>query len=379
MANIYLIRHCESEGNACRRTQAHVDSLVTTKGYEQNEMLRRRFKDIPIDAIYSSDSFRSIMTVDPIAKERNLPINIRILLREVTTGVWEDSAWGNIALEYPEDHENWSRRPWHMTAPGATTFQQVADRLIYRLRKIADEVGENGTALAVSHSCSIKAALCTILGKPLTDVLEFGHGDNTSVSLINVDKDGNFKVEYMNDESHLPPRLRRAWSGMAGADVNMAVYPCRLPEQKDDLLRLAEADFKERNGSDAVFDAETYLGQAEKLLAEHPNYIAFSYLRNKIYGFARIGFDENLPRTCGLLERLYVMPEIQGVGYGEQLFGYVAHELRYEGKTELAMKKSCSPEEKRVSERFVFGNMKGLPEYLEIQLFSPTITCHLMA
>lgn len=62
-----------------RRTQAHVDSLVTTKGYEQNEMLRRRFKDIPIDAIYSSDSFRSIMTVDPIAKERNLPINIRIL------------------------------------------------------------------------------------------------------------------------------------------------------------------------------------------------------------------------------------------------------------------------------------------------------------
>lgn len=82
-----------------------------------------------------------------------------------------------------------------MTAPGATTFQQVADRLIYGLRKIADEVGENGTALAVSHSCSIKAALCTILGKPLTDVLEFGHGDNTSVSLINVDKDGNFKVE----------------------------------------------------------------------------------------------------------------------------------------------------------------------------------------
>lgn len=73
-------------------------------------MLRRRFKDIPIDAIYSSDSFRSIMTVDPIAKERNLPINIRILLREVTTGVWEDSAWGNIALEYPEDHVNWSRR-----------------------------------------------------------------------------------------------------------------------------------------------------------------------------------------------------------------------------------------------------------------------------
>ena len=86
MAKIYLIRHCESEGNACRRTQAHVDALVTTKGYEQNEMLRRRFKGIHIDAIYSSDSFRSIMTVAPIAKERDLPVKVRILLREVTTG-----------------------------------------------------------------------------------------------------------------------------------------------------------------------------------------------------------------------------------------------------------------------------------------------------
>lgn len=43
-----------------------------------------------------------------------------------------------------------------MTAPGATTFQQVADRLIYGLRKIADEVVENGTALAVSHSAASK-------------------------------------------------------------------------------------------------------------------------------------------------------------------------------------------------------------------------------
>lgn len=156
MAKIYLIRHCESEGNACRRTQAHVDALVTTKGYEQNEMLRRRFKGIHIDAIYSSDSFRSIMTVAPIAKERDLPVKVRILLREVTTGVWEDSAWGNITEEYPEDHRNWSDRPWNMTAPGASTFQQVSDRLLFGLRRIAKEIGEEGVALAVSHSCSIK-------------------------------------------------------------------------------------------------------------------------------------------------------------------------------------------------------------------------------
>ena len=108
----------------------------------------------------------------------------------------------------------------------------MAENTIHCLRRIAGEVGESGTALAVSHSCTIKATLCAVLGKPMDHVKEFGHGDNTSVSLLNVDQNGNITVEFMNDDSHLPSRLRRAWGGVAGSEINMAVYPCRYPEQK---------------------------------------------------------------------------------------------------------------------------------------------------
>ena len=249
MAKIYLVRHCESEGNACRRTQAHVDALVTHKGYEQCEMLRRRFEGIHIDKLYSSDSYRSIMTIDPIAKERGLTIHTRISLREVTTGIWEDMAWGNIADEFPEENRAWSETPWALKTPGASSFEQVAARLICGLKRIAREVGPDGVAVAVSHSCTIKATLCTILGEPMTRVKEFGHGDNTSVSLLNVDGDGNITVEFMNDESHLPDRLKRAWGGIAGADINMAVYPVR-PEQEETLLDLAQAEAAEHRGDD---------------------------------------------------------------------------------------------------------------------------------
>ena len=152
MAKIYLVRHCESEGNACRRTQAHVDALVTHKGYEQCEMLRRRFEGIHIDKLYSSDSYRSIMTIDPIAKERGLTIHTRISLREVTTGIWEDMAWGNIADEFPEENRAWSETPWALKTPGASSFEQVAARLICGLKRIAREVGPDGVAVAVSHS-----------------------------------------------------------------------------------------------------------------------------------------------------------------------------------------------------------------------------------
>ena len=202
----------------------------------------------------------------------------------------------------------------------------------------------------------------------MTEVKELGHGDNTSVSLLNVDRDGNITVEFMNDASHLPAHLQRAWGGVAGADVNMAVYPCCLPEQKEELLALAEADAKERGEK---FDRETYYKEAEAFLAQHPNYIAFCYLRDKLSGFVRLGQDENLPGDCGLVERMYIIPELQGMGYCEQLFGYAAHEMRYACLETLALPKNCTAEEQRVVDRFVFADMKGHPEYLALQLFCP--------
>ena len=367
MAKIYLIRHCESEGNACRRAQAQTDALVTRKGYEQNEMLRRRFKNIHIDALYSSDAFRSIMTVSPIAKERGLPVKVRLSLREITTGIWEDCAWGNIAKDYPAEHKVWTETPWITTAPGATTFQQAADRMIFCLRRIAAEIGD-GTALVVSHSCSIKASLCVMQGKPMTQVAEVGHGENTSVSLLEITPDGSIRVEYTNDASHLPPRLCRAWGGVAGSDINMVIEPCDLALHSDVLLQLAEAEHRERG---AEFNGQAYLSAIREQLEQKPGSVAIAYLKGAAAGFVRLGHDEMLPSDCGVLDRYYVVPALQGRGYGEQLFGYAAHEMRYAGKTKLALREDCSAEERCALERFTFHKMNGYPEYEELDLYSP--------
>ena len=368
MAHIYLIRHCESEGNACRRAQAQTDALVTRRGYEQNEVLRRRFAGVPIDALYSSDAFRSIMTLTPIARERHLPINVRISLREVTTGVWEDCAWGNIAKDYPAEHKVWTETPWITTAPGATTFQQSADRVIFCLRRIAAEVVEDGTALVASHSCSIKAALCVMMGKPMTQVAEVGHGENTSVSLLEFGADGSIRVTYANDDSHLPQRLRRAWGGVAGSDINMVTEPWDPERQADILAALARTEHRERG---AAFDEDAYLAAARQKLAQRPGSIAITYLKGEPVGFVRWGEDPELPEDTGVLERYYLLPWLQGRGYGEQLLGHAAHEMRYAGKRVMAVRRDCSPEERRSLERFTFHEMNGHPEYAELALFSP--------
>lgn len=55
MTTVYLIRHAEAEGNLYRRAQGHYNSTITDRGYRQIAALAKRFADIPIDAVYSSD------------------------------------------------------------------------------------------------------------------------------------------------------------------------------------------------------------------------------------------------------------------------------------------------------------------------------------
>ncbi len=93
MTKIYLIRHAEAEGNLYRRIQGHFDGLVTERGKKQISVLAERFKDIDIDALYSSDLVRTKLTSEAITKYHDIEPSYLKSLREICMGVWEDRAW----------------------------------------------------------------------------------------------------------------------------------------------------------------------------------------------------------------------------------------------------------------------------------------------
>ena len=377
MAKIYLIRHCESEGNACRRTQAHVESIITKKGYQQNEALRRRFKGIHVDAVYSSDSYRSVMTVKPIADDRNLKVRLKLKLREVTTGVWEDMCWGNIIRLYPEEHRVWQSEPWHMITPGGSTFQQVSAMCLQGLREIAKDVGPDGVAVACSHSCTIKATLCMIMNLPMDQVLTFGHGDNTSVSLLNVDEDGNISVEFMNDASHLTEGLARSWAGMAGTSVNMGTDPVENEEDIEELAQFMKAGASEKGIS---WNETECKARIRSILTDHPKYFAFGHFDGKHVGYVEVAQGEDLPKDTGVLAETYIVPEYRGRGFAVQLFGYAAWVMRCEYKERILIPIPQTEEEKEVADRFLFAPMEGHPDYLTLDLYPPALVgYHMLA
>ncbi len=88
VTKLYLVRHAEAEGNLYRRIHGQYDSLVTDNGYRQIAALAHRFENIPVDAVYSSDLFRTRTTARAIYEPKGLPLTTRKALREVSMGVW---------------------------------------------------------------------------------------------------------------------------------------------------------------------------------------------------------------------------------------------------------------------------------------------------
>ena len=91
MTRIYLIRHAEAEGNLYRRVHGWYNSLITDNGYRQIAALKGRFDNIPIDAVYSSDLFRTMTTAKAIYESHALELRTRSDLREIGVSVWEDT------------------------------------------------------------------------------------------------------------------------------------------------------------------------------------------------------------------------------------------------------------------------------------------------
>ena len=50
MTSIYLVRHCQAQGNVNRVFQGRIDSEMSEEGRRQLDRLAERFRRIPLDA-----------------------------------------------------------------------------------------------------------------------------------------------------------------------------------------------------------------------------------------------------------------------------------------------------------------------------------------
>ena len=328
MTEIYLIRHAQAEGNRYRILQGHWDGGVTALGREQIALLSARLRELPFDAVYSSDLYRARLTATAISKPHHLPLQILPDLREIHVGPWETEFFGNVLHEQPALTECFLRDPDRWRLPGAETFAQVGERMERALEAIARR-HEGDRVAVVSHGAAIRCLLSRITGEPLGCQPTCG---NTAITRLRWAQD-RFWLESSNDCSHLDARTQPVWSDTASLR-HEPLSPERDRRFYTDCYRDA---WIAAHGDAEGFLADPYWDAACAHLHRDPR----SVLR-LLDGDTPVGLVDLDPRRgenggYGWLSLLYLRPEYRDQGYGVQALARAIMYFRALGRRSLRL------------------------------------------
>lgn len=202
MTTIFLVRHAEAEGNISEIFQGRTDCNVTEKGYVQLKALAERFKDIPIEAIYSSPLIRTMETAKAVNFYHNLEIIKVNDIMEINGGVFEGQFWKNLPELFPEEFDLWTNKHYAFKVREGESMCEVYDRMKNSIQKIASEnVGK--TVAVVSHGCAIRNFLCYASNTPFEELDNIEWSDNTGVSKFEFDENHTPHIVFQNDSTHL--------------------------------------------------------------------------------------------------------------------------------------------------------------------------------
>lgn len=338
MTNIYLIRHCEAEGNVFRRCHGWYDADITARGARQSELVAERLCGEPIEKIYSSDLYRARRTAMPLARMKGLGIIPVQGLREINLGFWEDKMWGELPLEYPEQFGYWEREPFRCVPEGGESVRRVGERMYATIARLAEE-NEGKTIACFSHGAAARSFLCLALAKPLEEIKTLGWCENTAVSRLTYDGE-RFRVVYYYSDEHLKQAegtlANQNW-WRAGDDLrrhNLRMRAAVLPEDLDLVEHYAHLFFKSAYGSDEILDHEGYARLVDRLALDEDG-ASFAMSVDEPVGMILVDFENTDYESCAFIRTLAVDEQYRGAGFAPQLLGHAVSRARSRGLRNL--------------------------------------------
>lgn len=208
VTTVYLIRHCQSMGNIQHRFQGRFDAAVSPEGEKQLALLGLRFRNEPIDAIYTSPLARAKATAQAVAQYHpNALLVEEPGLIEIDCGEMENLQLTEVAGRFPVVARHWDETPDLCQFPGGETMGQVYRRANAALDRIIQ--GNQGKKVVIAtHGGVLRNLYARVSYGSLEGIRHSKVFGNTGVSTL-VAEDGALRWEAVDDLSHLPEGMRR--------------------------------------------------------------------------------------------------------------------------------------------------------------------------
>jgi broad specificity phosphatase PhoE len=196
---IYLIRHAESLWNSERRVQGTCLAVpLSPRGRAQAQILGKRLKALPLQAVYSSDAKRALETAR-LSLGEDVRLEISKEIRELSLGEWEGRLISDLRAENREKLEAWYRTPSTVRLEGGEDLGEFRKRVVSFFDRIIGSP-DGGDAAVVTHGGVICVYLTHLLGMPVDGIWSFSL-PNASITAITLD----FKprLRTFGDAAHL--------------------------------------------------------------------------------------------------------------------------------------------------------------------------------
>ncbi len=345
MTTLYIIRHAEAEGNLYRRIHGWYNSLITENGYRQIAALAGRFRDVAIDAAYSSDLFRTQTTARAVCEPKGLPLYTRADLREISMGVWEDHTWGEVAKFDAAQYALYSHCDPRWKNRDGESRQEARGRILVAVRDIAAR--HPGQTVAVfSHGDIIRCLQAEVDGLPVEAMPGLGHCDNTGVTCLKAE-DGRLEIAFRNDNAHLSEGIstlarQRWWKDQknAVADANFWFRPLEKGDEAF-FCALHRGTWTGLYGEESGYDAAAFFQDALERTGVDPRWASVAMLGDRPAGVVELHLTLNRQEGAGHIRFLALAPEFRKRGLAPQLLGQAVSIFRGLGREKLDL--LCAP------------------------------------
>lgn len=354
MTRLYVIRHAEAEGNLYRRAHGWYDSLITDRGYRQIAALAGRFAHERIDAVYSSDLFRTRTTASSICKPHGLELRTTPALREIGFGAWEDRPWGELDHDHGEEVRGFYGGAPDYRAPGGETFLEAGARVAAAVREIAQN--HPGQTVAIfSHGTVIRQLQGIVRGLAQEELHVLGHADNTSVTCIEADGE-DLRLVFHNDNSHLPEEISTLahqswWKSKNGAvkDPSLRFRPLDMEGEAQIYHDARREAWLNIHGTLEHFDGGAFVRDALDQWRHDRRAVTAAFLGDELAGLIQLDLGRDAEKGVGYIPFFYMLPERRKQGLGVQLLGEAVSVYRPLGRERLRLR--CAPDN-YVAQRF---------------------------
>ena len=325
MTTVYLIRHGESEGNLFRICQGWDEELLSVTGRAQAQALGKRFRLLPITAVYTSDLCRCAATALPIAKPHHLKLISAPEMREIRLGALEGLSWGEVYHRVPALR---TQPVQDIPIPNGETNQEVAARVLPFMDRVARK-HDGESICVVSHGGAIGVFLSHTFPDKKLDL-----AGNTSVTTLHYEN-GIWTLAHAPETDHLTK---------AGIPVKPLFGKNILDLRFEDVDYERDGELVSQFGRDAwlaVFGSlNGYRGdlfcENARRMSKVPQMASLCLDGDKIAGILLLDPHQGEP-DFGHISLVYLNPEYRYRGLGFQLIGHATVVYRKLGRKFLRL------------------------------------------